>query len=95
MKETSFAYDMSVMQEADGIIYDEFDRSDDYVLDQMRSMMRQYVQEHAGKEVTEEEREQYLNKFNQLRTTLHDELLREYSSFEFMEKLYTQEFSQD
>lgn len=93
MKETSIAYDMSALQEAEGIIYDEFDRNDDRVLDKMRSMMRQYVQKCTEtKEIKEEERVEYLDKFNQLRATLHDELLREYSSFEFMEKLYSQEY---
>lgn len=93
MKETSIAYDISVLQEAEGIIYDEFDRNDDRLLDEMRMLMKEFVISSVKNKIIDGMKEQYMATFNGLRAKLHDELLREYSSFEFMEKLYTQEYS--
>ena len=95
MKEESMAYDVSALQEAEGLVYDEFDRNDDRLLDDMRALMRKYVFATVQKEITDEQKSQAIATFEELRAKLHDELLREYSSFEFMEKLYTQEYSME
>lgn len=95
MKETSIAYDISVLQDAEGLIYDEFDRKDDQLLDEMRALVKKYVLESIQNEIKDDEKDQCCTAFNELRAKLHDDLLREYSSFEFMEKLYTQEYSTD
>lgn len=93
MNESSVAYDVSALQDAEGLIYDEFDRNDDRLLDEMRVLMKKYVLGCVQNEFAEKEKGQCQTAFNELRAKLHDELLREYSSFEFMEKLYTQEYS--
>ena len=93
MKETSMAYDNSVFQDVEGLVYDEFDRKDDQLLDEMRTLMKKFVFGCVKNEIDDKEKNLYQETFNALRAKLHDELLREYSSFEFMEKLYTQEYS--
>ncbi len=93
MKETSIAYDISALQDAEGLIYDEFDRKDDQLLDEMRALVKKFVLDCVQNAIKDNEKEQCRTIFNELRAKLHDDLLREYSSFEFMEKLYTQEYS--
>ncbi len=58
----------------------------------MRSIMQNYITLSAQNKIGNENKTIIKNRFEELRDQLHDETLKEYSSFEFMEKLYEQEY---
>lgn len=67
--------------------------NDDVLLDEMRDIMKHYIAEYREKRLTAANRQHLRREFEKLRDQLADPLLKEYSSFEFMEKLYLQECS--
>lgn len=67
--------------------------NDDILLDEMRDIIKRYVAEYQASSLTPISRQHWRGEFEKLRDQLADPLLKEYSSFEFMEKLYLQECS--
>jgi len=66
--------------------------NDDQILNDMRSIMKTYVNGQVQNKVTKTMKENHQSEFENLRKKLQDPMLKEYSSFEFMEKLYLQEY---
>lgn len=93
--ESNLAYnlDLSSLDLQEESSYEQDDIHDDHLLDKMRGLIRDYVQASLASLVGEAARAECKGHFDQLRSKLRDGVLREYSSFEFMEKLYIQEFS--
>lgn len=67
--------------------------NDDVLLDEMRDIMKRYVADYQENRLTGAKQQHLRREFEKLRDQLADLLLKEYSSFEFMEKLYLQECS--
>ena len=67
--------------------------NDDFCLEKMREMMKSYVAANQEGRLSVSEQQQCQDDFNHLRCQLSDPMLREFSSFEFMERLYIQEYS--
>lgn len=68
-------------------------RDDDY-LDLMRSVIKEYIAggQEDSIDSSLEAQQTLKTQFEQLRSKLRDVALREYTSFEFMEKLHRQEY---
>jgi len=71
---------------------EQSDLYDDRILDQMRTVVKEYVAAYVAQLTDEVKRMAYKKQFDDLRQRLRDSVLREYSSFEFIEKLYLQEY---
>ena len=80
------------LQEESLFEFEQYDLHDDRLLEEMRGLIREYIQAYLADLAGEVERVACKTKFDQLRSQLKDIILREYSSFEFMEKLYLQEY---
>ena len=68
---------------------------DDECLEEMRNIVKGYLRSELEDKVTNTNKEELHRQFDKLRSQLEDPLLKEYSSFEFMEKLYMQEYLVD
>ncbi len=66
-------------------------RSDDTLLDDMRLIIKEYVDACLAGGIDPQEANSLKDRFNQTREQLNNSVLRDYSSFEFMETLYKQE----
>jgi len=64
---------------------------DNQLLDHMRKIVKEYVCFSLQNEVTDQVKHRYRDSFNRLHGKLKDTVLKEYSSFEFLEKLCIQE----
>ncbi len=65
---------------------------DEVCLEAMRSVVKEYIAERQKNQVDEREKEIYKQRFEAYRQTLRDESMRVYTAFDFMEKLYWQEY---
>ena len=94
MIDTSVADDLMSVEE-EMLAQKLSEEKDDDFLDEMRIITRDYVQQSIDNKLTSEMAQKAKDRFNELRDSLQDYLLKEYSSFEFMEKLYRQEYLVD
>lgn len=66
--------------------------SDEACLDVMRSIIKEYVAYRQSNRLENEMSQAYKNRYEEYRQQVRDEALRAYTAFEFMEKLYWQEY---
>ncbi|OGT22522.1 MAG: hypothetical protein A3C55_02195 [Gammaproteobacteria bacterium RIFCSPHIGHO2_02_FULL_42_13] len=92
MKEVSAAYDLNMLETSQDAFSGLVENKDDNLLDEMRSIMKDYVGLCVQNKMTDSLKQEYKNRFEDLRSKLRDPMLKDYSSFEFMEKLYMQEY---
>lgn len=93
--DSNLAYDLEFgsFELREDTLFEQNDMFDDRLLEEMRGLIKGYVQAYLVNSVGEAARVDCKGRFDQLRSQLHDIILKEYSSFEFMEKLYLQEYS--
>jgi hypothetical protein len=92
MENNRISCDWSDLVKVGSIVQHAF-LNDDFCLERMRDMMKSYVAANQECKLGVSERQQRQDEFNHLRCQLSDPMLREFSSFEFMERLYIQEYS--
>ena len=92
MKEVSAAYDLDMLETNQEVLSSQAENNDDRLLDEMRAIMKDYVGHCVQNKITDSLKQDYKTKFEELRGNLRDPMLKDYSSFEFMEKLYMQEY---
>jgi hypothetical protein len=63
---------------------------DDTCLDIMRQIVKEYIVEKQQNGI--DSKQDFKNRFEEYRQSMHDETLRTYTAFELMEKLYWQEY---
>jgi hypothetical protein len=67
--------------------------NDNHLLEKMRSLIQSYIDLRLTKKIDKSTLHECKNNFEGLRNKLRDPMLKEFSSFNFMEKLYMQELS--
>lgn len=81
----------SMRLEADIMLVGIEEMHDNQLLDKMRSVVKDYVGLSLQNKATEQVKKSYKESFDALHGKLKDSILKEYSSFDFMEKLCMQE----
>lgn len=91
MENGNLAHDMSTLDNSIDMLH-QAELNDDQYLEQMRGIMKAYVMAYKADRLTPVFKQESQHEFEALRRQLSDPMLKEYSSFEFMEKLYMQEY---
>lgn len=86
--DTTLAYDLNLSDNMQAVLAES---NDDRCLEQMREIIKSHVAECVSKASNTASRLSYKQQFEKLRDKVVNPFLKEYSSFEFMEKLYMQE----
>lgn len=66
--------------------------SDESCLDVMRGIVKEYIVYRQEHETETDIRQSFKNRYDEYRQKMHDDALRAYTAFDFMEKLYWQEY---
>jgi len=69
--------------------------SDNQLLEQMRAMMKEFVVLSSQQMLPAEKRNSFHHDFEMLRDQLHDPLLKDFSSFDLMERICKLEKNQE
>lgn len=85
------AYDLKAFEMDTLFVQEPCEGKDDQLLNEMRAIIKDYVSLYFQNKMDKSLRQEYQSSFEAMRSQLRDNMLREYSSFDFMEKIYMQE----